>query len=266
MVRRAAPRGSDTARTPPRLVAVFAHPDDETFLAGGTLATYAGRGWDVRLVCATRGEAGKRGPYASLSMAAFAAVRAAELAAACDALGIGPPRFLECPDGGVTACAASAEAAVLDLFRELEPQVIVTFGPDGVSGHADHVSVHALVTSAFEAWRRNGAAPPHLVSGIDDTRLYYVLRSAAVPACCRPRGPAPPPPLTTAIDIAAAGHRKLAAVQCHRSQRHLHPADDLEVRRILTSPEQFHRAVPGWSDPTMPVETDLRPAIPAPTA
>jgi hypothetical protein len=97
---------------------------------------------------------------------------------------------------------------------------------------------------AFDAWR-HAAARDRDSGSANDVRLYYVLRSAAVPACCKPRGPAPPP-LTTVIDIAAVGHRKLAAVRCHRSQRHLHPSSDAEIRAILTSPEHFHRAVPPW--------------------
>jgi LmbE family N-acetylglucosaminyl deacetylase len=241
---------------PPRLVAVFAHPDDETFLAGGTLSIYAARGWDVRLVCATRGEAGKRGPYVSLSTAEFGAVRAAELADACRALGIGPPRFLDCPDGGVSTRAAETGAAIADLLRTFDPRVVVTFGPDGISGHADHVAVHRVVTAAFEAWRWSdrqpgGAAAPGAA------RLYYVRRSAAVPSCCGSDGAPPPPPLTTAIDIAAVGRRKLAAARCHRSQGHLYPAGDAEAEAMLTSPEHFHRAVPAWPDRATAMETAL---------
>jgi len=238
-----------------RLLAVFAHPDDETFLAGGTLATYATGGWDVRLVCATRGEAGRRGPYEAASTAGFGELRMAELRAACDALGIGPPHVLDCADGGGASCAGKAQAATLELLRTFAPHAVITFGPDGISGHPDHLAVHQLVTTAFHEWRERA----HATADADNTRapvLYYVLRSASVPACCESRGPEPPP-LTTVIDIAASGRRKLAAVRCHRSQSHLQPADAEMARRIVESPEHFHRAWSPWPGPAAGIETAI---------
>lgn len=135
-----------------RLLAVFAHPDDESFMAGGTLALYAERGWDVRVVCATSGEGGRRGPYASLSQSEFAAVRRAELRSACEALGIPSPTFLHSPDGAVGQTIAELEKQVLEILSGFQPQVVMTFGPDGISGHPDHLAVHAVVSGAFAEW------------------------------------------------------------------------------------------------------------------
>lgn len=236
----------------PRLLAVFAHPDDETFLAGGTLATCAAAGWDVLLVCASRGEAGKRGPYEDSGTTDFGELRLAELKAACDALGLPSPRVLDCTDGAGSSCAGRAQSAIADLLKTFAPQVVVTFGPDGISGHQDHIAVHQLATTAFHEWISAVRAP----AWAREARLYYVLRSAAVPACCKPRGPEPPP-VTTVIDIAAFGSRKLAAVRCHHSQSHLQPSDDETVRRIIESPEHFHRAWPPWPAAETPVETEL---------
>lgn len=238
-----------------RLLAVFAHPDDESFMAGGTLALYAERGWDVRVVSATRGEAGRRGSYSSLSTAEFARLRSHELEAACKALGIGAPDFLDIRDGAVARYVADLRAPIINLLRAFEPHLVITFGPDGISGHADHLAVHAFVSAAFYAWldlfepmRRHGHC--------DEPRLFYVLRSAMVPACCRPVGPAPPSP-TTAVDVARVGDRKLAAIRCHRSQSHLHPATEADIQVATTSPEYFHRAYPAWPENRVELETSL---------
>jgi LmbE family N-acetylglucosaminyl deacetylase len=133
-----------------RLLAVFAHPDDETYLAGGTLARYAASGCEVSVLCATFGEAGRRGEYASLSRRDFAVVRRRELEAACAALGVRPPLFLGCADQGLGRdCWDRATDEIVRTIRRLRPDVVLTFGPDGVSGHADHVALSQIVTAAF---------------------------------------------------------------------------------------------------------------------
>jgi LmbE family N-acetylglucosaminyl deacetylase len=90
--------GGGGSRPVPPLRAVFAHPDDGTFLAGGTLAKYAAAGWEVFLLCATHGEAGRRGEYAHLTKEQFARLRQQELEAAARALGIRRPLSLDCAD------------------------------------------------------------------------------------------------------------------------------------------------------------------------
>jgi LmbE family N-acetylglucosaminyl deacetylase len=241
-----------------RLLAVFAHPDDESFLAGGTLAKYAHLGWDVFLVCATCGEAGQRGEYEALSVNEFADVRRAELQTACRALGIHAPMFLECADRAVAGiCWYSAAKQVTQLMRRLRPDVVITFGPDGVSGHPDHVALSQIVSSAF--W----AATVHDFPGQERrphrASLYYVLRSASVPACCEPSKTIQPPRLTTTIDIASVGQQKLAAIRSHRSQRHLQPAGETLTHAILSAPEPFHRAYPKREETSAETEL-LRPS------
>ncbi|MDZ7707831.1 MAG: PIG-L deacetylase family protein [Trueperaceae bacterium] len=232
-----------------RLLAVFAHPDDETFVAGGTLARYAATGNEVTVVCATSGELGRRGEYVDLPRPAFADVRRGELEAACAALGTRPPRFLGCTDKGLDHdCQEAATAEVADIIEELRPDVVVTFGPDGVSGHADHLAIGQIVTAAFARAGRSLPAPAPGTEHAHPVALYYVLRSEAAPACCAARdGAPPPPPTTTSIDVRGYGDRKLAAVRCHRSQHHLQPATPEREAAILSAPEAFHRAVPAWT-------------------
>ncbi len=235
----------------PILLAVFAHPDDESFLAGGTLAKYAHLGWDVFLLCATYGESGQRGEFEALTANEFAGQRRSELQAACRALGIHPPLFLECIDRAVAAiCWNSAAKEMVRIIRRLQPDVVITFGPDGISGHPDHVALSQIVTSAFWAatvhtfpWRK--------AVKVGHASLYYVLRSTSVPQCCGQNGTVPAPRLTTVIDIAGFGERKVRAVHCHRSQRHLLPTDSATTQIILSAPEHFHRAFPRWEGTTI---------------
>lgn len=239
--------GGIGAPGPGRLLAVFAHPDDETYLAGGTLARYAASGCDVFVLCATFGEAGRRGEYASLSRRDFAALRRRELEAACQELGVRPPLFLGCADQGLARdCWQSATDEVVRIIRRLRPDVVLTFGPDGVSGHADHVTLSQIVTAAF--W---GAGRPLLSSERGEApcqpaALYYVLRSTSVPACCQPSERVTPPPVTTTIAISGSGEHKLTAARLHDSQRHLQPLTPEQAAVIVTAPESFHRAVPAW--------------------
>ncbi len=161
------------ARTTDLLV-ILAHPDDESFAMGGTLARYAAAGAVVRLIDATRGEAG------ILSQAPEAAgqIRQAELERAASVLGVHEVRFLGYRDGTLAwvepTTAIERLAAILD---ELRPRAVMTFGPDGISGHPDHVTVGAWVTAAFE---RTGAAGW-------GARLFY---RALAGHAARLRGPA----------------------------------------------------------------------------
>jgi LmbE family N-acetylglucosaminyl deacetylase len=110
---------------------VWAHPDDETYLAGGLSALLTGRGQRVVCVTATRGGAG-----------GDVSVRSAELEAALGVLGVEEHHWLEYDDGGCAAVDAGAAAARLaGLLDDVRPDTVITFGPDGFTGHPDHRAV-----------------------------------------------------------------------------------------------------------------------------
>jgi N-acetyl-1-D-myo-inositol-2-amino-2-deoxy-alpha-D-glucopyranoside deacetylase len=160
----------------PRLLFVHAHPDDECLTTGGTIAHYAARGAQVRVVTCTLGEEGEviGERYAQLTVDRadqLGGYRISELTQALHALGIGEPHFLGGPghwrDSGMTgtplrhhprfidadmAEAAGALIAVLDDFR---PHVVVTYDPDGGYGHPDHIHTHRVTTEAVakSQWR-----------------------------------------------------------------------------------------------------------------
>ena len=144
-----------------RLLAVFAHPDDETFGAGGTLALYARRGAEVHLVCATRGEVGEAPPDLK-GFASIGEMRESELRCAAGILGLAGVHFLGYRDSGMPgspdnshlqalAAAPLAEVARATArhIRRLRPQVVITFDPIGGYRHPDHIAAHRATVEAF---------------------------------------------------------------------------------------------------------------------
>jgi LmbE family N-acetylglucosaminyl deacetylase len=126
-----------------KLLAVLAHPDDESLGFGGTLARYAAEGVETYLVTATRGE---RGRFGSLGKGGdpdeVGRAREAELRAAAAVLGIRDVTVLGYPDGALDQVeATTAIFAVVSHIRRIQPDVVVTFGPEGAYGHPDHIAI-----------------------------------------------------------------------------------------------------------------------------
>jgi LmbE family N-acetylglucosaminyl deacetylase len=132
-----------------RLLGVFAHPDDEVFCAGGTMSHAAKDGAHVVVVSATRGERGQIRDAAAATRRTLAAVRAAELRAACADLGISDVRVLGFEDGTLPRHRSTLAGAITDIMIQVDPDAVVTFGPDGGYGHPDHVVISELTTQAF---------------------------------------------------------------------------------------------------------------------
>ena len=124
------------------ILSIWAHPDDETFTCAGIMATAIKNGQRVVCITATRGEAGVR-DESRWPASRLADIRTAELQEAFKILGISEHHWLGYPDGG---CAeVSEEEASGRLARYLDmysPDTILTFGPDGITGHDDHKTVY----------------------------------------------------------------------------------------------------------------------------
>ncbi|MEO6528038.1 MAG: PIG-L family deacetylase [Gemmatimonadaceae bacterium] len=161
------------------LTAVFAHPDDETFATGGTLAKYAEEGARCSLYSATDGDAGRSSGIPVSTRAELGRIRRAELEAACAVLGI---RTLECgghPDGALAAADPDVVMGeIVALLRRERPQVVLTFGPEGApTGHRDHKAICRLATSAVLLAATTTAFPEQLEAGLAPhrpQRLCYV--------------------------------------------------------------------------------------------
>ncbi|GAB4428207.1 MAG: hypothetical protein Kow0031_08380 [Anaerolineae bacterium] len=217
------------------LLVILAHPDDESFPMGGTLAKYAAQGVRVELICATRGEAGIPGK----SPVETAQIRERELRAAARILGLSKVHFLGYEDGKLAA--ANAGEVVQDLARrmwQIRPNAVISFGPDGISGHPDHVAIHRFTTQAFDQ------------AGLDGARLFYLAPSAATQQGC-----GVPPPQEAAggpvagIDVGNYLVAKVRAAQCHASQQPPFPGPPAEEARKLVCHEYFTVARPvDWRD------------------
>jgi N-acetyl-1-D-myo-inositol-2-amino-2-deoxy-alpha-D-glucopyranoside deacetylase len=205
-----------------RLLFVHAHPDDESIGTGATMAKYAAEGAQVTLVTCTLGELGEVIPPSLAHLAAdqedrLGEYRIGELAAACDQLGVTDHRFLGGPgrwrDSGMMGTEGNtdprsfwqadvdeAAAALLDVIREVRPQVLVTYDANGFYGHPDHIQAHRVAWRAFELAQTDAAARTEGLA-----RFY----ATAAPDSAQ---------VTTEIDATAYFERKLAAMRAHATQ------------------------------------------------
>lgn len=144
--------GSGSAR---RLLGVFAHPDDEVFCAGGTMAQAAEGGAEVMIVSATRGELGQIRDASVATRRTLGAVREGELCAAAAELGVQRVQVLSYTDGTLQQHRSSLGAAITGIMRQFDPDIVITFAADGGYGHPDHVAISQLTTDAFQEHARD---------------------------------------------------------------------------------------------------------------
>ena len=167
------------------ILAVLAHPDDESFGMGGTLAYYSTQGVDVHLICATRGEAGTVDPEFLENHKDIAALREEELRCAAKTLELASVIFLDYRDSGmpgsednrhpnslVSAPLEQVAEKVVHGIRRLRPQVVLTFDPVGGYHHPDHIAIHNATVQAFHA-AGDGSQFPHAGNPFQPERLYY---------------------------------------------------------------------------------------------
>ena len=225
----------------PRLMAILAHPDDESLGMGGTLAKYASEGVETFLLTATRGDAGRFRGYARddhrhPGREALARIREAELRNAAAALGLREVAFLDYLDQELDrADPVEVVAAIAGHIRCVQPDVVVTFGPDGAYGHPDHIAISQFATAAVAAAAHHAmpgaideSLPPHLVS-----KLYYLAWSEStwqgyeaafrklvslVDGVERQAVPWPDWAITTVIDTQSVWSTVWQAISCHESQ------------------------------------------------
>jgi N-acetyl-1-D-myo-inositol-2-amino-2-deoxy-alpha-D-glucopyranoside deacetylase len=224
-----------------KLLAVHAHPDDESIGTGGTLALYSRKGVHVALVCATRGEEGElQGVDPSQDPAEL---RSKELEAACKVLGVSDLRFLGYRDSGMAGTAANghprafcnaepAEASrrLASILREVRPQVVITYNERGFYGHPDHVAANRITNLALGEAQKPG---PKGEAPWNVPRLFYTAaprsRLIKLEAALKEAGKGglpypvetlatPDDEITAWIDVREVLQVKMEAIWCHKSQ------------------------------------------------
>ncbi len=170
----------------PTLLAVLAHPDDESFGMGGTLAHYADRGVQVHYLCMTGGESGTVEPEFLRNFGSISELRAHELACAARELGLTSHFFSGYRDSGmrgtpdndhpkalVNQPVEEVAALVAHHIRRLRPQVIVTHDPIGGYLHPDHIAAHKATVRAFQSAGDPQAYPTDELPAYQPQKLYY---------------------------------------------------------------------------------------------
>ena len=218
---------SPRAEAPRTVLAVFAHPDDESLACGGTLARLADAGIRVVLLCGSRGESGSISDPSLVPEGDLGRVRERELRDAAAVLGVSDIILEDHPDGDLRWIhVAEFHAQIVDAIERFRPDAVITFAEDGLYWHLDHIGVHERTYTAIKSFGQ--AAPP----------LYYVTVPKGIMRevvdAAHAKGGAPPDssfwgiepdafgdsavPPTFSIDVRPWIGRKLAALRCHRTQ------------------------------------------------
>jgi len=262
------------------LLAVLAHPDDETFGMGGTLALYARRGVEVHLVCATRGEVGEVDSHFLENFQSIGELREHELRCAAENLGLAGVHFLDYRDSGMPgspdnehpqALAAApidqVAARVTGYIRRLRPQVVLTFDPVGGYRHPDHIAIHQATVAAFSAAGDAGQFPDQGPAYQPDKLYFHTFPRGWLSWMVRimPLFGKDPRrfgqnedidllelagenfPVHARINYKEVFKEKEAATECHASQGGMASSGSLLVRlafRVVAGQDSYMRAYP----------------------
>lgn len=262
----------------PTLLTVLAHPDDESFGMGGTLAYYAWCGVATHLICATGGEEGDVGDDYLVGYSSKSERRRAELACAAEALGLTTVELLGYRDSGMPGTPANTHpdalaaqpldavtARITHAIRRLRPHVVVTFDPIGGYRHPDHIAVQRATVEAFHA-AGDPARYPSDLPAYAPQKLYFqtfpreLLRLVVRLMPLFGRDPARfgrngdvnlaelaavDFPIHARIDGFAVREARDAAVACHASQGGRPPQGPLGAFfSLLRSTDTYMRAYP----------------------
>lgn len=263
-----------------KILAIFAHPDDEAFGTGGSLARYAGQGHLVYLVCATRGEVGEISDPSLATHETLGQVREGELRCSAETMGIKELIFLGYRDSGmidtpenldprayINAQAQEVIRTLVELIRRIKPDIVITFEPNGGYGHPDHIAIHRHTLESFFR-----AADPAFLPGVGSVwqanHLFYTaiprsffieLRSLLqqngsetddLDSLMRNENGWPDEQVNVIVDVSDTVEAKWEALNCHRTQfgpgNLFRRLPDQQIKHLL-SKEYFAQA---WPEPS----------------
>lgn len=207
-----------------RLLALFAHPDDESYGPAGSLVEAADSGQAVRVVIATRGEAGSLGISKQYEPHDLARIRQQELQDAAAILGV-EAFLLGWPDKGVSAVDhESAVAALVHEIRLFRPDSLLTFHPNGLSGHPDHIAMTALALAAEHASADSSFRPELGAAWKTPDHWHYSIPESKALAVShfRQMRTVPDEAVDEIVDVSRYTTRKEQACLAHVTQRDFH--------------------------------------------
>lgn len=213
-----------------KLIAVFAHPDDETYMAGGTIAKYVKAGWRVDLLSATKGEVNSHSSEPEVKIEPLGVIHARELEEAAGYLGIRSITFLDYKDGKLnTLSPGEIEDKLMTIFRDERPDVVITFEPGGVTNDPDHAKVSLATTFAFQKYADDrheespdDENPPKLYFACQpESSISYLqkIRSYPTEANGKPLKGIEDKKITTVIDISRSASSKVKALRAFASEQ-----------------------------------------------
>ena len=234
-----------------RLLACFAHPDDEAFPIGGSLAAHSSRGVNIRLITATSGEEGEvRSPGLAIPDG-LGSLRREELSCSVHTLGLQSHHVLGYRDSGMAGTPANnlpeafiniAQEEIVEILvreiRTFRPQVVLTFEPGGLYGHPDHIAICKHATKAFHTANDASIYPEQLIEGLEPfqpDRLYYSARPQGfrtsmalklqaagidfpMPTIERANDGIDPDEIHLEVNVSDQLDQKMGSILCHKSQ------------------------------------------------
>jgi LmbE family N-acetylglucosaminyl deacetylase len=202
------------------LLAVLAHPDDESMGTGGLIIRHTRNDVAVHLVCATHGEQGWGGKPPGARREDLADIRAAEMEEAASALALTGVELWDYPDGGLDKSDhAEITRRIAEEITRVRPSAIVTWGPDGGYGHPDHIAIGACTDAAVTAMPE-GERPALYHIAVDQQLADFYLKA---PRLSSSGSDSPKGVVTDPVDLVLELSSdevlmKLRAVYCHVSQ------------------------------------------------
>lgn len=208
------------------VLAIFAHPDDESLVAGGTIKACSEKGLDIVIISLTRGEQGSIASPDLATRETLGVMREAELRAAGNKLGAKTVECFDYPDGELTwADTTEIENILSERIRRWQPDIIITFGADGFYWHPDHIAVHELTKAALSSLQNDDFSPSLYFAAYPEGRMSELaqrLESRGLNFNAWGLKPSafgvPAGDITTRLDVRAFLNAKLEALNCHRTQ------------------------------------------------
>lgn len=203
-----------------KILFVFAHPDDETYGTGGTIAKLSREGFFISLITATNGQAGQTGEYGAISPGELGEIRKKEQKKAAEILGISKIHYLDLMDGELYKHRITKlSLLILKIIKNENPDVVITFEKHGGSNHPDHKKISYATTHAFYEYIKTAKKNIKLYhTAVPRSYLkVYQEKGMANTGFGRPKGTADYE-ITTRVDISQTFDLKHKAALCHKSQ------------------------------------------------